>query len=69
MTKFYGTEKAAELLNVHTRHVVLLIKQGKIKAKKLDPRKITSPYLISEKEIKRYQANRKPRGRPKTLRP
>jgi excisionase family DNA binding protein len=69
MTKFYGTEKAAELLNVHTRHVVLLINQGKIKAKKLDSSKLTSPYLIPEIEIKRYQAKRKPRGRPKTLRP
>jgi hypothetical protein len=52
------TSQAAEILGLTPRQIIMLISQGKIKAKKLNPLSETSDYLIPPGEVERYKNNR-----------
>lgn len=62
MTKL-TTSQAATILGVVPREVAHLISVGHLKGEKIDPSKRNSPYLISKRELERYQQSPKSRGR------
>ena len=55
MDKFFTPKQLAEVLNVHSRTVINLIKGGKIKAVAIGGIKRTT-YRIYEKELDRFMA-------------
>lgn len=54
------TKESAAELNIQPRSVKKLCQRGILKAEK-----IGRDWLIEEEEVERYQAQRKPAGRPK----
>lgn len=55
MADYLTVEQAAETLGLSIRMVQYLINTGAIEAKKYDPDKVTSPWLIDPASVKAYQ--------------
>lgn len=58
----YTTKQAAAVLDLELRTVSTYIRRGVLNAQKYG-----RDWMLSEKEVKRYQRERKQSGRPKKL--
>lgn len=60
-----GTQEAADLLGVTQRHIELLIRRGRIQAKRIGPH----AWAVYRPSLRPYQKSKAPQGKPPSNKP